>query len=425
MKLFFFTTILLWGVFSQQGFSQTYVDYYNQSIEAYKSEDYKRFLQAIRKADSLRPNHPVILYNLANGYTFNNEYQKAVETLRYRSHFYAARDFNQDEDLKVLKGEKEWADLVENLNEWNEPYCESELVFEFSKPGFHPEGVSYNKEKGELYFSDVHKGMIYKSDVKKGELIPLIDLKDHGYWSALGVKVDPLNADHLWVTTTALPNFMNFREKDEGKSAVLLFNIHTGDLLKAYQTNDGYRNFGEISITKKGTVYVTDSGPDPIIFRIDKQDGVLVENFTHEQWWNLQGLAESENGKWLYVSDYVTGIYKIDLHTKQIDPVLKENEWLRGGDGIYLKDNKLIVLQNGSLPKRVATIELDWQGLGKLETLRFPHQADKNLEEPTMGAWVEDDFYYIGNSPWGYYDENYRAKEDEWPSLLVYRLTLN
>lgn len=59
MKLSFFTAILfLWGAFNQQGFSQTYVDYYYQSIEAYKSRNYEGFLQAAKKADSLRSNHP-------------------------------------------------------------------------------------------------------------------------------------------------------------------------------------------------------------------------------------------------------------------------------------------------------------------------------------------------------------------------------
>jgi sugar lactone lactonase YvrE len=426
MKSIIFITILLGHILSQQSYAQTtYVDYYNQSMEAYKNQNYEGFLKAIEKADSLRPNHPIILYNLANGYTLNNELQKAIETLRYRSRFYAVQDFSQDEDLKLLQEAKEWSELVKDVSERNEIHRDTKLIFEFNKPGFHPEGMAYNESKKELYFSDVHTGTVYKTDITKGELLPLIDLDKYGYWSAMGLKVDPLNSDHLWVTTTALPNFLNYKEDDEGKSAVLLFNIQTGELLKAYNNVEKHRNFGEVFVSNSGTVYVTDSGSDPVIFRVDKEQGELVEAFTHEAWWNLQGLAESEDGKWLYVSDYITGIYKIDIQTKQIEPILEQNEWLRGGDGIYLKNNTMIVLQNGSRPKRIATIKLDRHGMGKLETLRAPHQADDKLEDPTMGTWVNDEFYYIANSPWGYYDEQNRPNMDKWPQVLVYSLSIS
>lgn len=417
---------LIFGCFLlHTGYSQTYVDYYNESIEAYKSQNYDQFLQSTIKADSLRPNHPVILYNLANAYVLNNDYQKALETLLYRSHFYASDDFIQDEDLEKLKVLDDWNTLLSEVNSRNKYICVCKTVSEFVKPGFHPEGVTFSKSANELYYSDVHTGVIYRSDLGSNSLVPVVDLKEFGYWSALGIAIDPLNEKHIWVTTSALPNFVDYDEGEKGKSAILTFNIETGTLLNTYQTEDGDHNFGDIYISNTGSVYVTDSGSNPAIFQINKSTGTLEKKFTHNHWWNLQGLAATEDGKWLYVSDYITGIYKIDLKSQEIKPIMKANEWLRGGDGIYVKNNTLIVVQNGSKPKRLASIHINERGDGELSTLRFLHQGDDKLNEPTLGTWVNNDFYYIANSPWGYYDEHHAAKLNEWPTLFVNQLMIN
>lgn len=400
--------------------AQSFISLYNAGQQALKDGELQSFKSYMVRADSLRPNHPVIMYKLAQAYTLNNEHEHAFDTLEKLLHFYASPAILDSTDFSRLVISKTWVQLKEKVRSLQEAIKASELVFEFEMPGFHPEGIAYDNESGDFYLTDIREGMVYRFKKEEKKLEPFLNLKALGFWSAMGVKVDPVHPEILWVTTSAIPQFSGYKQEDTGESAVLKFNKRSGKLLFTYKT-DGNHVFGDLTITKKGKIYITDS-QNPVVFTIENNN-VLKVAFQHTKWWNLQGLALSDNEKFLYVSDYITGIYKIEIESGKIEPLIMQNEWLRGGDGVYQKGGELFVLQNGTTPKRVGVIKLDRNGSGIFETLRFPDQAREDISEPTLGTWLNGDLYFIGNSPWGYYNDNGEPKLDEWPKLKVFRLT--
>jgi hypothetical protein len=403
-------------------YAQSFVDFYNESIAAYRASDYEGFLYATQKADSARPNHPSLLYNLANAYVLNGQIQSALEALERRTHFFAQSDFTKDEDLEGLQDHPRWNEVVKLMEQLNTPHSEAELAFSFEYPGFHPEGIVYYQQKELFLISDIHTGTIFSVQKDGSELTEILRLPDFGYWSALALHINPGQPDQVWVTTSSIPNFKYHTPENEGRSAVLLLDIERGRLLESYELTGGTHNFGEVVIGQNGEVFISDSGVEPVVYKLNRET-LHPEAFVRDtRWWNLQGLAFSEDGNWMYVSDYITGIYRVDMFTKEITPLIEQNEWLRGGDGIYFKDNRLFILQNGTVPKRMASIHLNDDGLGIFDTLEFPHNATRELEEPTLGTWVNNDFYYIANSPWGYYDEDNQPMVGQWPNLYIYRL---
>ncbi|WP_421774022.1 hypothetical protein [Gracilimonas sp.] len=416
LKLFTLITFLLLSVNLS---AQSYVEIYNEGQEALKKGDVQTFRESMERANKLRPNHPVIMYNLAKGHMLNNENRQAFQALAVLIHFYASPAILDTLEFSVLKKLPEWEQLTKAVSEKQRTTTTSEVVFEFDKPGFHPEGITYDGETGDFYLTDIREGWIYKFNPNRQELELLVDLKESGFWSALGVAIDPVDSDVLWVTTSVMPQFSDYHEEIDGKSAVLKISKKNGRIINSYEPGSE-RILGDLTITKDGSVYITDSR-NPVVFTIDSND-VLKVAFQHEEWWNLQGLAFSDDEKYLYLSDYITGVYSIEISSGTIQPIMEENEWLRGGDGIYLKGGILTVLQNGTTPKRVAQIQLDDKGKAIAETLAFPDQAREDINEPTLGTWVNNDLYYIGNSPWGYYGEDRSPVLDKWPKLKIFKL---
>ncbi|MGN8226336.1 SMP-30/gluconolactonase/LRE family protein [Gracilimonas sp. BCB1] len=416
LKLFTLITFLLVSV---NVTAQSYVEIYNEGQEALKNGDVQTFRERMVRANKLRPNHPVIMYNLAKGHMLNNENRQAFQTLEVLIHFYASPSILDTSEFSILKILPEWEELSKAASEKQRTTITSEVAFEFDKPGFHPEGIAYDGETGDFYLTDIREGLIYRFNPKVEELGLFVDLKESGYWSALGVAIDPVDSDILWVTSSVMPQFSDYHEEIDGKSAVLKINKKTGQVIKSFQPK-GERIFGDLTITDDGIVYISDSR-NPEVFTIDSNDALKVV-YQHEGWWNLQGLAFSDDEKFLYLSDYITGVYSIEISSGTIRPIMDENEWLRGGDGIYQKGGLLTVLQNGTTPKRVAQIRLDDKGKAMAETLVFPDQAREDINEPTLGTWVNNDLYYIGNSPWGYYGEDRNPVLDKWPILKIFKL---
>ncbi len=420
MRYLFFLGIVL--TVHSVALSQTYVDYYRQGLSAYEQQDFEGFLQSFQKADSIRPNHRVLLYNLAAGYALTNQPERAYETLNYRLAFYAVNDFVDDQDFQSLVNDGYTAKLESKLEEANIPLRTSTEAFEISIDGFHAEGIAFNENTSRFYLTDIRNGWIYSVNMNGKEPKKELDLKDFGYWSAMGIKFDPVNPELFWVTTAAMPNFVGYVDSLEGKSAVLTIDMSSRELVNAYGL-EGTHVFGDLIFGKDGSILVSDSG-QPLIYKVNREREVLEEFVSDPRWLNLQGIALSEKEDFLYVSDYITGIYKVDLKTKKAEELSKKNEWLRGSDGIYLKGNNLVMLQNGAFPKRVASIQINEIGDGITSSTNYPDNALPELDEPTLGVVVGSSLYYIANSPWAHYDENGQPIRSDWRPLLVNKLTL-
>ncbi|MGB5290734.1 MAG: hypothetical protein WBN41_04720, partial [Lysobacterales bacterium] len=68
-----------------------------------------------------------------------------------------------------------------------------------------------------------------------------------------------------------------------------------------------------------------------------------------------------------------------------------------GIDGLYLKDNRLYVIQNGISPQRVMRLELNTSGT-KVENVRPLAVAQPDFDLPSFGTIKGDSLYYFANS---------------------------
>jgi hypothetical protein len=390
-------------------------EYYQAANKAYEENNFSAFLSHLEKANELRANHRTILYNLALAYTLNDQHDKAIETLKYRSSFYAVNDFDQDEKLAPLKTLPQYQQLLSQIDEQNKPILNSSLHFEFEQKGFHPEGIAIQPETGDFLISDVRCGLISSFNRDGSELKPILDLKKFGFWGAMGMAFDKQDSNMLWVSTSALPNYCEYSDSLDGKSAVLKIDLKKKQLIRSY-TVEGHHVFGGLVTTETGAVYVSDSS-EPIVYKITKQADKPEEFLKPEGLFNLQGLALGEENT-LYISEYITGVYSVDLSSKKITPVISETQLTRGTDGLYFSNGQLYLMQNGTRPFQVAKVDVS------SSSMEIVDRAVPELNEPTLGIIKSGILYFIANSPWAFYDEGNNPKLDEWPMLQIRKLNI-
>lgn len=229
----------------------------------------------------------------------------------------------------------------------------------------------------------------------------------------------------LWATTTAFPQMENFQKADDGKSGVFKYDLKTGKLLKKYLlSNDVAKHaLGDLIVAKNGDVYASDS-VSPNIYRIENRKDELEIFLTSDNFSSLQGLAFSPDEKILFAADYSKGIFCIEMKDKKIVQIKTDaNTNLIAIDGLYFHRGNLIAIQNGFRPHRVARFVLnkDFSQITKSETLEANH-ADFN--EPTLGAVVGGDFYFIANSQWNLFDDSGKLAEDKLKEPVILRLKL-
>ncbi len=395
--------------------AQSVQEYFNNAVAAFDQGDFTGYLDNLEKANDLRPNHRVIEYRLASAYILNDQPEQAVKQLYNRINYYAMDDFSEDSLFQESLSEEQMNMLKRQIEEMTKPIQQTSPAFTFERNGFHPEGMIYSDFVDAFLISDARCGELISIDPETGKQTLIVDLKNLGYWAGFGIAQDLSNPAHIWIASSAIFNFCEVSEENSNKAAVIKFDLENKEVLYAFEP-EGEHVFGDLKVAENGDVYLTDSA-QPHIYKIDHKSGEAELWLEGENYWNLQGVALHQDK--LIVSDYISGLYAIDLDTKQYQAVSKSNEWLRGADGIYLHDDQLYLLQNGTRPMRVSAIQLDIEGLMIEDSYSFLESGVDALNEPTLGTIHQDEFYFIYNSPWASYNADGIPDLENWPELKI------
>lgn len=393
-----------------------------QATADYKAKDYAKFLENIKQASDLRPNHARLLYTLADAYALNGKPDEALAILKRLAAMDLFFAVEKDDDFKSLfelpRFKKIQIEFAENQKAINR----SQKAFTIPQKDLIVEGIAYDKLSKRFFVGSIHKRKIVSVD--KDSKVSDFSSNADDLWSVSGMRVDDARKV-LWVTTTAFPQMENFRKADDGKSGVFKYDLLTGKLLKKYLlSNDaGKHALGDLIIAKNGDVFASDS-VSPNIYRIDSRKDELEVFLTSDSFSSLQGLAFSTDEKYLFAADYSKGIFRIEMKNKQIKQIaFDQNTNPIGIDGLYFHRGNLVAIQNGFRPHRVARFFLNKMrdAVTKSETLEANH-ADFN--EPTLGVKVGNDFYYIANSQWALTNENGTLAEDKLKEPVILRMKL-
>jgi hypothetical protein len=395
--------------------------YESLARKAYQEKNYSSFLENMKLASELRPNHPRLMYNLAVAFALNDKPTDAVGWLRRTAEMGLIFPAATDHDFDSLRSLSEFDAVLKQFEKNKTPKISSVRSFTVQEKGLIPESVAYDDDTGLFYLSSVYKRKIL-TVTKTGESKVFASEAD-GLWSVLGMKVDSRRR-LLWVCSTAHPQMANFLAEDKGKTALFKYDLKTGKLLAKYQPADTTNPhwLGDLVINSAGDVFATDSITAAVY--VARHDSNQLETFIEGQpFVSPQGLDFTPDQRQLFVADYSKGVFLVDLKTKKVNNIASDFTSL-GIDGLYYYKGSLIGIQNGVNPQRVIKLSLskDLRHFDRFETIEANNPA---FDEPTLGVLVKSDFYFVANSQWGAVDESGKlapAEKLKDPTVLKVRL---
>lgn len=376
--------------------------------KAVAAKDYATAYDNLVKAHAFHPYHQGIMYQLGIMSALTGKPDESISYLRKALHVNAGYKLDIPE-LASVKGRADFQQLQQLQNDLQKVVATSDTAYVLKDRGFHAESVAVDGVTGMAYVGSVRKRKIVAIDTQ-GNTRDLTKSGEHGLTAVLGLRVDAARKS-LWACSSPM-------EEMEGydsllPSRVYRFDLKTGKLLSQYETSAKTGHiFGDLAIGPGGQVLVSDSKTNEI-YVVNEKAGTLDRFFTDSGFWNIQGMSFTDDGKYVFISDYIKGPYRLELSTRQLIKLntLVENS-LKGIDGLLYHKGTLLALQNGTSPLRVMRFTLN----GSFDTIISVEIVDRGrpeLNEPTQGSLVESDFYYVANSQWGGYVENHTPKPDK------------
>jgi sugar lactone lactonase YvrE len=352
------------------------------AIEAYQAKNNAAFLENIRKASDLRPQHPTLLYQLAAALDANGKRDEAVKVLERVASmgfvYDVAKDFTDAKYAKVAKRFEANAHPIGTVK--------SELTID--RMGLIPEGMAFDGKR--FFVSSVRTKTIFAIG-ENGKAEPFATAP----YGVFGIVADAKRGV-LWATTAGVPQVEGYTEDDRGKAALLRIELSTGRIIETLRpAGDAPHHFGDVTLAADGEVYVSDARASTI-YRVS---GSALEPFVQGVFSSLQGIAVS--GNTLFAADYSKGLFAIDRRTRDVHPVrVPASASVLAIDGLYVAGERtLIGTQNGTSPYRIIRIELDRAGLAVTSVVTLLANSQL-MGDPTLGVIARNRFYFNGNAQW-------------------------
>lgn len=386
---------------------------------AYRNKAFPEFLRQMEIANGNRPNHPRLIYNLGIAFALNGRTDDALTSLERLTKMGLAYAFEKNEDLKTIRDSERFNKIVAAATANLQPINASKRALELRDKTMIAESVAFDEISKEHIVGSIHQRKIVSVD-SKGIETDLLSRSD-GLFAVLGMKVDARRGV-LWVASSAVPQMSGFTESDKGRSGIFEYDLRKRKLLRKYLLPEGEQHMlGDVWIAPSGDVYATDS-VSPNIFRVDAGKNEIGLFLSSDLFASLQGITEGSRPNEIYVADYAKGFFRIDLATKTITQLKPDaNVTLLGTDGLYFHSGKLIAIQNGITPNRVAAFTIVGDRVTNTTVLEANH-AD--FLEPTLGYLDGNDLVYVANSQWPLVNEKAELQTEKLRNPIILRLNL-
>jgi len=296
------------------------------------------------------------------------------------------------------------------------------MAFTLADRSLHTEGIEYDSTTKTFYLGSIHKRKIVKIN-PDGRVADFCPPAFEGMTSIFGIKADT-KKNLLWACASPMEEMENY--DSTARSAVFKFELSSGKLLHKYPMLLSKNScvFGDLILAKSGQVLISDSKNNDI-YTINEKTNQIEPYYTSPDFWNIQGIAFSQDEKYLFIADYVKGVYRLNVKARELTEIKNNLDVsLKGVDGIYFYKNSLVAVQNGVNPLRATRYFLN-KDLNEIVSFEIIDRKHPSFGEPTLGVINGKTFYYIANSQWGGYDDNHHIKpDDQLKDIEVLKYTL-
>jgi sugar lactone lactonase YvrE len=392
--------------------SEKIADAFRKANKAFEKEDYKAGAESLKTAYSLNPEDDLIINFLAESYAMVGD-QSALYMWLRRLLTVSPCFFHFPETAKSVLNSKEYKDLALAAKAKGTGTHASKLAFVLSETDLIPEGIAYDPLDKAFFLSSLHKRKIVRVRLRSRRppiVEDFVSEGQDGLYSTLGMKVDA-ERRILWVCSSAESFMKEYSEADAGKAALFKYDLNTRKLIRKYEIGPHPRHLlNDVALNAEGDAFVTDTATGEI-FTVRRERDELEILIPAGRFESPNGIAISNDGRKLFISDLPFGVYVVDLKTKR-SKRLPQSVGISpsGSDGLYFYDNSLIGIINivSERNGRVARFYLDRPA--KAVTHAAVLDCNHRLYQwPTTGVVVGNSFFYIANSQFGSFNSEQRT----------------
>ena len=388
-----------------------YADARARLVAAYQQQDYAAMIEAGEHALEARPEYPGALFNLALAHALNKDAQASLrylDVLLNKGIDFGVADMDEFGQVRELAA---WADHQRRVRELHQPLGEATVAFSHDDPTFVPEGIAIDPD-GAFLLGSIRKGLV----LRDGEVLS----ERQRHWSVFGMR---FHADGgLWFASAAVPQMTHVGD-DVGKTGLFRLDVQNGDVTRAaiLEQNAPEQVLGDLVIAGD-LIYATDSLTGAV-YRYDIDADEFASLAPRATFGSPQGLVLDATGAFLYVADYIGGLFRIRLADGGIEKLqVPDSVSDYGIDGLYRRGNSLIAIQNGIRPHRVVSFDLDDTGLAIRRT-RVLAANLAEFDEPTLGVVRGNALFFVANSHWNRFDRD-QALPDGLSGPIVLKIDL-
>lgn len=384
----------------------TYDENMASAREAFAAQDWNELAARLDAAQLFRPYSQYIMKNRILAHEMKGDRARALEIIAGLAGRGLSMELSGHEAFEAVKNDPAFTEIATRM-EKNMTPAGRNIVEAGGGPVGLPEAITGAQEGGRLFIGSVRSGRISNITADGPPLC-----------AQGGVFDIEVRGNTLWA---AVNNQLAYEKAGEQPAfaSVAAFDLDMGAQVREIRLGNEDSLIGDIEITSDGTIYASDS-ITPRIVRVDPGDDDHATSFASPRFANLQGIALDEAAGRLYIADYLTGLYYMDLETGEATLLRNDADAHLGGvDGLYLYDGDLVGIQNGTTPHRIVRMKLTKDRLG-VKKFKVLAQNLPEWNEPTHGVVDGDKFLYIATSNWPSYDANngWSAREDNPPQPL-------
>jgi hypothetical protein len=365
-----------------------------QQSASTEPSDAPQVRQEIQLIEHLLPHLPdraPALFQLAHDYTYLGDRSKGLSLLKQCLALREGFDPTGDPALSRLQGSPEYDSLVAKVHTDFPAVAHASPAFRVAETDLIPEGLAVDTRTHVFYMSSLNRKKIVRITAD-GTVSDFITAGQYNAGPICGIKVD-VNSD-VWA------NACHY----DGVSAELLHFDHSGKLLERFGTSEpGTHFFNDLVLVKADTIYLTDSFANKV-YRVNRKTHAFTPLSFPRALYYPNGIALSENGSWLYVSD-AFGTLQYNLHNQTSREIIPGPlQTVSGFDGLYCFHNSLVGIQNSLGTARVVAFHLSTDG-GHITSMHVLENSSGFVESPTTGAIEGSRFYFMENANIANYNE--------------------
>ena len=303
----------------------------------------------------------------------------------------------------------------------------SSVLLTVAEPDMIPEGITYDPDTGRVFLGSFRRSKIVVVDAD-GNASDFIDEREYGFGAGLGMRVDT-SKRQLWACTSSAPHQRDFDPQVPGETGLFVFDVDSGELLwKFVRPQEGPLDvFNDVVLTPEGDAFVSGFFSRKI-FRADSERQTVEMFLELPEGHRPNGLDLSDDGRFLFVASNGNIVVVDPITAEWYELEVPDGENFVGIDGLYFYDHSLIAIQGkrgyGEEGTRVARLFLA-KGYDRVERIEVLDDDHPLYEQPTTGVLDEHALYYIANSQFTKFDENFKlAPKRELSDVVVLRLDI-